>query len=111
MKLCLPEVQNMVCQNVDGVSEDRNKLKQGMEPVPMDVGWVHNKEQDEHIEQDDVGAVTINTVCHGYGGYGHLKWKWLTRATFWVNASRVLPHPYFFSTKKNEEKHEKTASK
>ena len=33
-----------------------------MEPVPMDVGWVHNKEQDEHVEQEDVGAVTVNTV-------------------------------------------------
>ena len=43
--------------------------------VPIDVGWVHNQEQDERVEQDDVGAVTMNAVCHGCGGCGHLKWE------------------------------------
>ena len=42
---------------------------------PMDVGWVHNQEQDERVEQEDVGAVTMNTVCHGCGGCGHLQWE------------------------------------
>ena len=63
MELCPPDVQDMVDRNVGGVSEDYNKLKQrilawaantisnSMEPVPMDVGWVHN-----------VGAITVNTV-------------------------------------------------
>ena len=82
-----PDVQDMVYQNVDGVSEDYDKLKQRIlawaankvanseGPVPMDVGWVHNQEQDERVEQEDVGAVTMNTVCHGCGGCGHLKWE------------------------------------
>ena len=43
--------------------------------VPMDVGWVHNQEQDKRVEQEDVGAVTMNTVCHGCGGCGYLKWE------------------------------------
>ena len=42
--------------------------------VSMDVGWVQNEEQDEFIEQQNVGALTTNTVCHGCGGCGHLKW-------------------------------------
>ena len=41
----------------------------------MDVGWVHSQEQDERVEQEDVGAVTTNTVCHGCGGCWHLKWE------------------------------------
>ena len=87
MELCPPDVQDVVYQNVDGVSEDYDKLKQrilawaankvanSVGPVPMDVGWVHNQEQDERVEQEDVGAVTMNTVCHGCGGCGHLKWE------------------------------------
>ena len=54
-----------MCQRVDGVSEDYDKLKHSMEPDPMAVGWVHNKEQDEHVEQEDVGAITMNTVRMG----------------------------------------------
>ena len=87
MELCFPDVQDVVFQNVDGVSEDYDKLKQrilawaanmvanSLEPIPMDVGWVHNQEQDERVEQEDVGAVTMNTVCHGCGGCGHSKWE------------------------------------
>ena len=77
MELCPPDVQEVVYQNVDGVSEDYDKLKQrilawaankvanSVGPVPMDVGWVHNQQQDERVEQEDVGAVTMNTICHG----------------------------------------------
>ena len=91
MELCSLDVQDVVYQNVDGVSEDYDKLKQkivtwaankvanSVGPVPMDVGWVHNQEQDERVEQEDVGAVTMNTVCHGCGGCGHLKWPTLQR--------------------------------
>ena len=87
MELCPPEVQDVVYQKVDGVFGHHDKLKQrilswaankvanSVWPVPMDVGWVHNQEQDEHVEQEDVGAVTMNTVCHGCGGCGHLKWE------------------------------------
>ena len=76
----------MVRQSVDGVSENYDKLKQrilawaankvsnSMKPVPMDAGWVHHKEQDEHIEQEDVGAVAVNTECHGCGGHGQRSW-------------------------------------
>ena len=54
-----PDVQDVVHQNADGVSEDHDKLKQrilawvankvanSVVPGPMDVGWVHNQEQDE----------------------------------------------------------------
>ena len=87
VELCPPDVHDVVYQNVDGVSEDYDKLKQrilawaankvanSVGPVPMDVGWVHNQEQDERVEQEDVGAVTMNTVCHGCGGCGDLKWE------------------------------------
>ena len=86
MELCTPDVQDVVYQNVDGVSEDYDKLVQrilawsankvanSVVPVPMDVGWVHNQQQDDRVEQEDVGAVTMNTVCHGCGGCEHLKW-------------------------------------
>ena len=87
MERCLPDVQDVENQKVDGVSENYDKLKQrilawaankfanSVRPVPTDVGWVHNQEQDERVEQEDVGAVTMNTVCHGCGGCGHLKWE------------------------------------
>ena len=87
MELCPPDVQDMVRQNVDGVSEDYDKLKQrilawaankvanSVGLVPMDVGLVFNQKKDERVEQEDVGAVTMNTVCHGCGGCGHLQWE------------------------------------
>ena len=64
MELCPPDKQDVVYRNVNGVSEDYDKLKQRIlawaankvanfvGPVPMDVGWVHNKEQDERVEQE-----------------------------------------------------------
>ena len=74
-----PDVQDVVYQNVDGVSEDCDKLKQrilvwaankvanSVGPVPMDVAWVHNEEHCERVEQEDVGAVTVNTEGQGQG--------------------------------------------
>ena len=59
MELCPPDVQDMVYQNVDGVSEDYDNLKQRI------LAWA----------EEDVGAVTMNTVCHGCGGCGHLTWE------------------------------------
>ena len=62
----LPDLQDMVDQNVGGVFETTTSTSSGswrgprtqsansMEPVPMDVGWVHKKEQG--VEQEDVGA-------------------------------------------------------
>ena len=83
MELCTPDVPDVVYQNVDRASEVYDKLKQrilvwatnkvanSVRPVPIDVGWVHNQEQDERVEQEYAGAVTVNTVC---------SWVWPLRA-------------------------------
>ena len=78
MELCPTEVQDMIYQNVDEVSEDYNKLKQKIitwvsnkvasDGVPMDIGRVENEEYDDY----DVGAVGWGTHCYNCGGWGHM---------------------------------------
>jgi hypothetical protein len=79
MELCPAEVQDMVYQNVDDVSEDYDKLKQKIiswtsnkisnDGVPMDIGKVEWEAQQDY--DFDVAAVGWHTQCYNCGGWGH----------------------------------------
>ena len=80
MELCPAEVQDMVYQSIDEVSEDYDKLKQKIvtwasnkvanEGVPMDIGrGTHNDYAQE--EDYEIAAVGWRTQCYNCGGWGH----------------------------------------
>ena len=80
MELCPADVQDMVCQTIDGVHEDYERLKQKIlswasnkmshrkGPVPMDVGRVDGRDSTFEFGVDAIGN---NSHCYNCGAWGH----------------------------------------
>ena len=78
IELCPSEVEDMIYQAVDEVSEKYEKVKQRVTswaankaaakgPTPMDIGEVDGY----RCEECDVDAVNSSMQCHNCGGWGH----------------------------------------
>jgi len=63
-----------VIQKIRAVISNKVAMMEGSGPAPMDVGevWYQGGPEDEEPTEEEVGAVSANTQCHGCGGWGHL---------------------------------------
>ena len=91
-----PSVQELIYQSIDGtikydeviqkvraVISNKVAMMSNKGPAPMDIGEVYNEynkcdyqyydDDYDHEHNEDVGAVSFNTQCHGCGGWGHLR--------------------------------------
>ena len=56
------------------MTSNKVAMMEGSGPAPMDVGevWHQGGPDEEEPNEEEVGAVSANTQCHGCGGWGHL---------------------------------------
>ncbi len=74
---CPQEVQDMICQTADEVSENYTKVNQRVVssankaaangPTPMDIG----EAKSHRCKECDVGAAASSLQCYNCGGWGH----------------------------------------
>jgi hypothetical protein len=50
-----------------------NKVAMATGPCPMDVGKVEFEDENDYGYEEEVGAVSMSTQCHGCQGWGHLR--------------------------------------
>ena len=63
-----------VASKIRSVVSTKVAMMQG--PAPMDIGQVEDenaKSHDYSANEEEIGAVSMSTQCHGCGGWGHLK--------------------------------------
>ena len=65
-------IYETVAQRIRAVVSNKVAMMTG--PSPMDIGKVDFGDSSDHLfTEEDVGAVSMSTQCHGCGGWGHFR--------------------------------------